>query len=90
MTKTQLIKKIDIEEKNAKKNMYFHIGDIETNKQKPIEIFNKKTGDYYDSVTFKYNGISIELKTKDIPKAIKNIAMEDIEIYSVYEIFCPI
>ncbi len=90
MTKTQLINKIDIEEKNAKKNMFFLIGDMETNREKLMDIFNKKTCDYYDSVTFKYNGISLELKTKDIPKAIKNIAMEDIEIYSVYEIFCPI
>lgn len=90
MTRTQLINKIDIDEINAKKNIFFLIGDMETNREKLMDIFNKKSCDYFDSVTFKYKGISLVLKTKDIPKAIKNITMEDIEIYSVYEIFCPI
>lgn len=50
-----------------------------------LDQFNNKECEFYGKVMFKYNGMSIKLKVKQIPEVIKKLVEMDVLIYSVYE-----
>lgn len=89
MLKTQLVNKFDTADQESIRNMFFLIGDMMSHREELMDSFNNLNSEYYGRVTFEYSGMTIRLRTSEIPKVIRYILQKDIDIYSVYEVFKP-
>lgn len=92
MNKTLLINRINPNDNsNDRRKIFFVIGrlNIAFEEEKLIKALNtidilKKT-----DIIYKYNGVELNIKIKQIPKIIKILIGHNIEIYSVFELYNP-
>ncbi len=93
MNKTLLINRINPQDftKN-KKRMFFLIGDmnIPSKESKLIDVLNNSNLVDKDDIVYKYNGIELILDVQTIPQIVKELAVEDFLIYSIYEVYNPV
>lgn len=90
MFKTLLINQLNTNETGIKRKVFFLIGDMDDVQNRLLEVFNGKNSPFYGRVTFRYNGMSIVLKTEEIPEVINKLVEMGIKVYSVYELYEPI
>ena len=90
MFKTLLINQLNTKDTGIRRKIFFLIGDMDDVQDKLLMVFNDKKSPYYGKVTFKYNGMSIILRTEEIPEVISKLVEMGIKVYSVYELYEPI
>lgn len=89
MLGTQLINLINIDNKNQKRKIFFLIGNMHDVRDVILDHFNHSPTHCSQDVTLCYNGITLVLRTYEIPDAIRQIVSLGIDIYGVYEIYEP-
>lgn len=92
LNKTLLINRIDPEnQSNKKKKIFFLIGKLNKShvKEKLVDIIESIDISKKKDIIYKYNGIELNIKEKQIPGIIKTLVKNDIEIYSIYEVYNP-
>lgn len=76
---------------NSKKKIFFLLGGMNFSSAEirlkelldKIDILDKK------DIIYKYNGVLLDITTKEIPSIIKELIEGDFSIYSIYEIYTP-
>ncbi len=92
MNKILLISRINTEDyAEEKKKVFFTIGGMNMSsiENKIIDILKKSELIESDDLLIKYNGIELNISTQKIPQVIKLLSGEDIEIYSVFQLYSP-
>lgn len=92
MNKIMLINRLDPENNNdEKKKIFFSIGEMNESKveNKILDILHREGYVQQDNFVLKYNGIELKITTQEIPKVVKLLSKEDIDIYSVFELYNP-
>jgi hypothetical protein len=92
LNKTLLINRIDPHNySNDKRKIFFLIGrlNIKSEEDRLMEILNSIDILEKTDIIYKYNGVVLNIKLKQIPKINKILAKKDIEIYSIFEMYNP-
>lgn len=92
MNKILLINRINTKNfQEEKKRIFFLIGDIESGniQIKLMDTLNKIPFLVKKDIVYKYNGVEIPMQEKNIPKIIKVLVEDGIDIYSIYELYDP-
>lgn len=92
LNNTLLINRIDPQDfSNKKKKIFFLIGrlNIGNEKDKIISILNHIDILEKTDIIYKYNGVELYIRVKNIPKIIKILSKNDIDIYSIFENYNP-
>lgn len=90
--KTLLINRIDhCDQSDEVKSIFFTVKNIGIPmiENKIIDIVQSIENVQVDDMVLKYNGFEIGTPTKNIPLIIKELSRNDIDIYSVYEVYDP-
>ena len=92
MYKSLLINRINPQDytKNKKK-IFIMIGEMNVPyiENKLIDTIKKSCLVTEDEAVYKYNGVELNIDVQTIPQIIRILAVEDLSIYSVYEIYNP-
>lgn len=92
MNKILLINRLNPQDfTNKKKKVCFIIGgmNIPTVENKLIELLNKSKILEINDITYKYNGVELNISTQQIPKIVKLLINNDIDIYNIFEVYNP-
>lgn len=92
MNEILLINRIDPHNySNDKRKIFFLIGrlNILEEEEKLIRVLNSIDILEKTDILYKYNGVVLNIKLKQIPKINKILAKENIEIYSIFEMYDP-
>lgn len=89
MIKTLLINQLNTLDSGDEHNVFFLIGNMNKVTDILLDNFNTFDSEYYGKATLKYNGISLNIPTDEIPKVIRKLVELDLDIYGVYELFEP-
>lgn len=89
MLGTQLINLIDINNKNQRRKIFFLIGDMYNVRGKILDYWDNSSALGSQGATLCYNGVTLVLRTDEIPEAIKQFVSLGIDIYGVYELYEP-
>lgn len=88
MNSITIIEKINPNKKNSKRNMvFFTIGGMMENEtiSKLISILKQCEEIDGSRTLYKRDGVEVMVKDQDIPRLVKKITEEDIDIYSIYK-----
>ncbi|MGO1581382.1 MAG: hypothetical protein ACTHWZ_08260 [Peptoniphilaceae bacterium] len=89
MIKTLLINQIDTIDDYKNRNIFFLIGNMEEATDVLLDNFNSVNCKYYGRSTLKYNGIKLNITTKEIPELVRLLVGLGLDIYGVYELYEP-
>lgn len=92
MNKILLINRINPEDyTEEKKKVFFSLGgmNITAVENKIIDILKNIEFIGSNDLVLKYNGIELNITTQQIPKVIKLLAQDDIQIYNVFQLYNP-
>ena len=92
MNNTLLINRIETgDPSNNKKKIFFLLGKLNISGERDsiIRILNNMDILGKTDIIYKYNGVELNIRVKEIPKIIKTLSKNDIEIYSVFETYNP-
>lgn len=84
MHDTLLIKNINVKEP-GQRNVFFHIGDMDENRDTLMDLLNRTESPYYGRCSFRYNGIRMLLSVEEIPEVVRCLVQSGMIVYSVYE-----
>lgn len=91
MHNTLLVNKIDTEGDLEKKvEVFFQIGEMEQVRDKLMDFFNNPDSHLYERCLYRYNGIILKIRVRDIPLVVASLMELKIKLYSVYEPYKPI
>lgn len=76
---------------NKKNKMCFIIGgmNIPSVENRLIELLNKSGVLGFNDITYKYNGVELNITTQQIPTIIKLLVDKNISIYGIFEVYNP-
>jgi hypothetical protein len=76
---------------NIKKKIFFLIGrlNVPGEEDRVMSVLNNMDILEKGDIIYKYNGIELNIKIKQIPKIIKTLSKNNIDIYSVFERYDP-
>lgn len=79
------------DESKIKKKIFFLLGEMNfsTTETKLKELLDKIDILEKGDIIYKYNGVVLNITTRQIPKVIKTLVNEDFSIYSIYELYTP-
>lgn len=92
MNKILLINRINTTDfKTEEKRIFFLVDDTQIRyaQEHLIDTLHKVDFLSKENIIYKYNGVEILMKEKDIPKIIKALMEANIDIYSIYELYDP-
>lgn len=92
LNNTLLINRIDPENySNNKKKVFFLLERPNTiaEEDRIMGIISNMPMLEKTDIIYKYNGVELNIKIKEIPKIIKELSKNDIGIYSVFEMYNP-
>lgn len=92
MNKIMLINRINPDDSSDdKKKIFFSLGGMKlaSVENKIMDTLNNAGFVEKDNLVLKYNGIQLKIRTQDIPKVAKLLIEEDINIYSIFELYNP-
>ena len=74
-----------------KKRICFIVGgmNIPSIENKLIELLNKSGKLEPNDITYKYNGVELNISTQEIPVISKMLLNNNISIYSIFEVYNP-
>lgn len=84
---TLLINKIDPLYSEEEHLVFFQIGDMDDNIQIFLDNFNTVSSKYYGKGKLKHNGMSLRIKTSEIPEVINKLVELKVKVYGVYELY---
>ncbi|WP_455256851.1 hypothetical protein [Peptoniphilus asaccharolyticus] len=87
MDNTLLINKINIQETDEEREIFFLIGDMDKNIKILLDNFNSVDSKYYGLGKLKYNGMSLNILTSEIPAVIEKLVELKVKIYGVFELY---
>ncbi|MBL7575884.1 hypothetical protein SAMN00017477_1891 [Peptoniphilus asaccharolyticus DSM 20463] len=87
MDNTLLINKINIQGTDEEREIFFLIGDMDKNIKILLDNFNSVDSKYYGLGKLKYNGMSLNILTSEIPAVIEKLVELKVKIYGVYELY---
>ena len=92
MNNILLINRLDPKDNTSiKKKMFFLLGEMNfsSTETKLKEMLDKIDILKKEDIIYKYNGVVLNITTRQIPKVIKTLVNEDFSIYSIYELYTP-
>lgn len=92
MNKIMLMNRINPQDySKEKKKIFFSVGgmSITAVENKILDVLHKEGFIKKDNLVLKYNGIELKINTQEIPKVVKLLTKEDIDIYSIFELYNP-
>lgn len=92
MNKILLINRINSKDySNDKKRVNFIIGgmNLPSIESKLIDLLNKSEHLNKNDITYKYNGVELNITTQQIPIIVKLLTNNNISIYSIFEVYNP-
>lgn len=90
MNKTLLINELNTTDVSDREiEVFFLIGKMNDVRDRLMDLLNSPESDYCGKCLFKYNGFEISISIKNIPKVVKLLTDNEIEIYGVYGLFDP-
>ncbi len=92
MNNILLINRLNPDDNNdSKKKIFFLLGGMNfaTTETRLKELLDKIDILGKQDIIYKYNGVLLDITTKDIPNIIKELIKEDFPIYSIYELYTP-
>lgn len=87
-----LINRMDTQDHTEeKRQVFFQLGNIRGSymQAKLMKIFKNYYGLSISDIIYKYNGVELNITVQQIPEIIKILTAEDIDIYSIFEIYNP-
>ena len=84
---TLLINKIDPQEAEVEREIFFQIGEMDKNLKALLDAFNACDCVYYGRGKLRYNGLSLRLTTAEIPEVVKVLVEMGLKIYGVYALY---
>lgn len=92
MNKILLINRLNPDDNSSlKKKMFFLLGGMKfsSTESRLKETLDKINILKKDDIIYKYNGVVLDITTKEIPNIIKILIERDFSVYSIYEIYTP-
>lgn len=92
MNKILLISRLDPQDNSEeKKKTFFSIGgmNLTSVENKIIDILGSSGIVNLKDMVLKYNGIELDISTQNIPKVIKLLSQDNIQIYNVFQLYNP-
>lgn len=92
MNKIMLINRLNLQDyTEEKKKIFFSLGGMNITKveNKIIDVLSKSGPVGLNDLVLKYNGIELNITIQQIPSVVKLLSLENISIYSIYQIYDP-
>lgn len=92
MNKILLINRLNPQDfTNRKKQICFIIGGMNIPKveSRLIEVLKNTNILQVNDILYKYNGVELNITTQQIPIIVKQLSKNNIDVYSIYEVYNP-
>ncbi|CDZ75167.1 hypothetical protein ING2D1G_1027 [Peptoniphilus sp. ING2-D1G] len=89
MIRTLLINQLNTLDRGDDRNIFFLIGNMNEVTYVLLDNFNTVESEYYGKGTLRYNGMTLNISTDQIPKVVKKLVELGLDIYGIYELYEP-
>ncbi len=89
MIRTLLINQLNTLDRGDDRNIFFLIGNMSEVTDVLLDNFNTVESPYYGKGTLRYNGMTLNISTDQIPEVVRKLVDLGLDIYGIYELYEP-